>query len=162
MNNTAFNRQDTQSSYNFDSNQMASQLRIVSPDRVLKEVEPDIISIDNHRFRINYDVPQEITNRFYRLAEQDDLKYEDIPHELKEYELHNPPEEEEIEASNGTLIDIAGREFYVGPDAPQHILSLLDQLLQRSEEIAYEDIPNELKDYEVPGATLGNEDARTN
>ncbi|KAI0135800.1 hypothetical protein F4814DRAFT_402586 [Daldinia grandis] len=139
---------------------MASQLPIASPDHALKEVVPDIISIDNHRFRINYDVPRDITDRFYRLAEQENLKYEDIPHELKEYELRDPPKEEEIGASNGALIDVAGREFYVGPDAPQHILSLLDQLLQRSEEITYEDIPDELKAYEVPSTTLRNENTK--
>ncbi|KAI1660580.1 hypothetical protein F4813DRAFT_350365 [Daldinia decipiens] len=154
--NITFDRQDTQPSYNFHLNQMASQLPVVKPDRVLKEVQPDIISIDNHKFRINYDVPQEITDRFDRLAEQDNIKYEDIPHDLKKYELHNPPGEEEMEASSGTYLDIAGREFYVGPEAPEHIFDLLDQLLQRDEEITYEDIPNELKDYEVPGATLGN------
>ncbi|KAF3056559.1 hypothetical protein GL218_06505 [Daldinia childiae] len=141
---------------------MASQLPILKPDRALKEVEPDIISIDNHRFRINYDVPQEITNHFYRLAEKDNLKYDEIPPELKEYELHNPPGEEEMEASNGTFIDIAGREFYVGPDAPQHIFNLLDQLLQRGEQISYDDIPNELKEYEVSNATLRTKDATVN
>ncbi|KAI0849117.1 hypothetical protein F5Y00DRAFT_236643 [Daldinia vernicosa] len=141
---------------------MASQLPTARPDFALKEVDPDIICIDNHRFRINYDVPQEVTDRLYHLAEQEDLRYEDIPHELKEYESRDPPTEEEMGASIGTFIDIAGREFFMGPDTPQHILSLVDEVLQRSEEIAYEDIPNELKEYEVTSATLKNGSTRAN
>ncbi|KAI1799486.1 hypothetical protein F4811DRAFT_557756 [Daldinia bambusicola] len=71
---------------------MSSQLPMnVTP---IKEVQPDRVCIDSHTFRINYDVPQEITNRFYELLDQDDVKYEDIPDDLKVYEVHDPPEEE--------------------------------------------------------------------
>lgn len=53
----------------------------------LKEVESNIVSIDGHRFRINYGVPQEVTDRLYALFDQDEVKYEDIPDDLKKYEV---------------------------------------------------------------------------
>ncbi|CCT66556.1 uncharacterized protein FFUJ_03593 [Fusarium fujikuroi IMI 58289] len=53
----------------------------------LEEVEPNIVGIDGHRFRINYGVPQEVTNRLNALCDQDEVKYEDIPDDLKAYEV---------------------------------------------------------------------------
>ncbi|KLP13840.1 uncharacterized protein LW94_13603 [Fusarium fujikuroi] len=53
----------------------------------LEEVEPNIVGIDGHRFRINYGVPQEVTNRLNALCDQDEVKYEDIPEDLKAYEV---------------------------------------------------------------------------
>ncbi|KAF5702381.1 hypothetical protein FGLOB1_9634 [Fusarium globosum] len=53
----------------------------------LKEVEPNIVSIDGHRFRINYGVRQEVTDRLNELFDRDEVKYEDIPDDLKEYEV---------------------------------------------------------------------------
>ncbi|KAI8960075.1 hypothetical protein F5Y11DRAFT_330992 [Daldinia sp. FL1419] len=53
------------------------------------EVKPDTVCINGHLFRINYDVPQHITDRLYELAQQDNIAYEDIPDDLKEYEIHN-------------------------------------------------------------------------
>ncbi|KAF5601763.1 hypothetical protein FPCIR_2197 [Fusarium pseudocircinatum] len=53
----------------------------------LKEVEPNIVGIDGHRFHINYGVPQEVTDRLNALCDQDEVKYEDIPDDLKAYEV---------------------------------------------------------------------------
>ncbi|KAF5543328.1 hypothetical protein FMEXI_7108 [Fusarium mexicanum] len=53
----------------------------------LKDVEPGIVCIDGHRFYINYGVPQEVAKRLYALFDQDDVKYEDIPDDLKAYEV---------------------------------------------------------------------------
>ncbi|KAJ4130218.1 hypothetical protein NW768_007201 [Fusarium equiseti] len=53
----------------------------------LESVAPDIICLDGHRFRVNYDVPQHITERLEALFWGDkEVKYEDIPEELKAYE----------------------------------------------------------------------------
>lgn len=53
----------------------------------LKCVEPNIICLDGHRFYINYEVPQHITDQLNALFEQDEeVKYEDIPEEVKAYE----------------------------------------------------------------------------
>ncbi|KAF4991471.1 hypothetical protein FGRMN_7782 [Fusarium graminum] len=53
----------------------------------LESVPFDIISLDGHRFRVNYDVPQHITDQIEALFWGDtDVKYEDIPDELKAYE----------------------------------------------------------------------------
>ncbi|KAF5651864.1 hypothetical protein F25303_3829 [Fusarium sp. NRRL 25303] len=53
----------------------------------LEEVEPNIVGIDGHRFRINYGVPQEVTDRLKALCDQDEVKYDDIPDDLKAYEV---------------------------------------------------------------------------
>lgn len=51
-------------------------------------VKADIVSLDGHQFRVNYDVPQGITDRLYGLFWQDEeVKYEDIPEDLKAYEV---------------------------------------------------------------------------
>ncbi|OTB18137.1 hypothetical protein K445DRAFT_243588 [Daldinia sp. EC12] len=73
---------------------MTSQLPNMKPDHIPQDVKPDIISIDSHRFRINYDVPPQITDRLYDLFERDDIKYEDIPDDLKAYEVHDQPKNE--------------------------------------------------------------------
>ncbi|RGP80788.1 hypothetical protein FLONG3_1129 [Fusarium longipes] len=53
----------------------------------LDEVEPGVIGIAGHRFRINYGVPQEVTDALNALYDQDEVKYEDIPDDLKAYEV---------------------------------------------------------------------------
>ncbi|KAF5237433.1 hypothetical protein FANTH_10795 [Fusarium anthophilum] len=63
----------------------------------LKDVEPDIVCIDGHCFYINYGVPQEVTERLYALFDQDDVKYEDIPDDLKAYEVKEHPNDSNIE-----------------------------------------------------------------
>ncbi|KAF5580586.1 uncharacterized protein FSUBG_13346 [Fusarium subglutinans] len=63
----------------------------------LKDVEPDIVSIDGHRFHINYGVPQEVTDKLYALFDQDDVKYEDIPDGLKAYEVKEDSNDGNIE-----------------------------------------------------------------
>ncbi|KAI0169547.1 hypothetical protein GGR52DRAFT_550489 [Hypoxylon sp. FL1284] len=68
------------------------------PSRPLREVKPDILSIDGHQFHINYGVPQHITDRLLGLLDEDErVRYEDIPDDLKEYEIL--PSSQETEAS---------------------------------------------------------------
>lgn len=56
----------------------------------LENVKPDVVCLDGHRFRINHGVPQHITDRLDALFWQDEeVKYEDIPEELKTYEVNN-------------------------------------------------------------------------
>ncbi|KAF5659396.1 major facilitator superfamily domain-containing protein [Fusarium circinatum] len=69
----------------------------------LKDVEPNIVGIDGHRFRINYDVPQEVTDRLKALFDQDDVKYEDIPDDLKTYELREEVGPDRNSSSQCTL-----------------------------------------------------------
>ncbi|CAL5871814.1 uncharacterized protein PFLUO_LOCUS6067 [Penicillium psychrofluorescens] len=57
---------------------------------------PDALSIDGHVFRINYDVPKEITEELEELFDRDE-KYEEIPEHLKAYEIE-PVDSDEIEA----------------------------------------------------------------
>ncbi|KAI1469823.1 uncharacterized protein F4812DRAFT_420483 [Daldinia caldariorum] len=67
----------------------------MSSQSPIKSALPDIICLDEHKFRIHYDVPQAITDRLYELFNRDDeVKYEDIPDDLKEYEVRDPSEEE--------------------------------------------------------------------
>ncbi|KAG5752516.1 hypothetical protein H9Q69_003563 [Fusarium xylarioides] len=65
----------------------------------LKEVEPSIVGIDGHRFRINYGVPQEVTDRLNALFDQDEVKYEDIPDDLKAYEEKEDSKDDNMEKS---------------------------------------------------------------
>lgn len=58
----------------------------------MPSVEPDIIGIAGHQFRINYGVPQEVTDQFNALFDQDGVKYEDIPESLRAYEVKDDPE----------------------------------------------------------------------
>ncbi|KAI2623077.1 hypothetical protein GGR54DRAFT_35459 [Hypoxylon sp. NC1633] len=91
-----------------------------------KEVKPDILGIDGHPFRINYDVPQHITDSFYALLDSD-VKYEDISPELKAYEVHETAGEEQADTSEGPRPASAifdGHVFRVGLDAPQQIFNL--------------------------------------
>ncbi len=48
-------------------------------------VLPQILGIDGHRFRVNYDVPELPTLALYELWNRE-AKYEDIPKELLQYE----------------------------------------------------------------------------
>lgn len=54
----------------------------------LESVPCDIICLDGHRFHVNYDVPQHITDQVEALFWGDkEVRYEDIPEELKAYEV---------------------------------------------------------------------------
>ncbi|KAI1370411.1 hypothetical protein F4677DRAFT_438445 [Hypoxylon crocopeplum] len=119
---------------------------------LMKEVKPDITCIDQHWFRINYDVPEDITNRLYELLSRDEkVKYEDIPNELKAYEVSDKSEKGETEPAErprGINASIDGHQFRINPDAPQRIFGLFGELMRR-EKPRYEDVPDELKEYEV-------------
>jgi hypothetical protein len=53
----------------------------------LESVPCDIICLDGHRFHVNYDVPQHITDQIEALFWGDkEVTYKDIPEELKAYE----------------------------------------------------------------------------
>ncbi|GIJ90962.1 hypothetical protein Asppvi_009927 [Aspergillus pseudoviridinutans] len=54
-----------------------------APD--MPSVAPDVLCLDGHLFRINYDVPEEITRQLEELYDRD-AKYEEIPGHLKAYE----------------------------------------------------------------------------
>jgi hypothetical protein len=58
----------------------------------MPSVEPDIMGIAGHQFRINYGVPQDVTDQFNALFNQDGVKYEDIPESLRAYEVKDDPE----------------------------------------------------------------------
>lgn len=51
----------------------------------MPSVAPDALCLDGHLFRINYDVPEEITRQLEELYDRD-AKYEEIPEHLKAYE----------------------------------------------------------------------------
>jgi len=55
----------------------------------LPTFKPNQYGIDGHLFRINYDVPQSVTDTLYALLEKDNPKYEDIPAECLEYEIED-------------------------------------------------------------------------
>lgn len=50
------------------------------------------MGIAGHQFRINYGVPQDVTDQFNALFNQDGVKYEDIPESLRAYEVKDDPE----------------------------------------------------------------------
>ncbi|KAF7158710.1 hypothetical protein CNMCM5623_003874 [Aspergillus felis] len=52
----------------------------------MPSVAPDLLCLDGHLFRINYDVPEEITRQLDELYDRD-AKYEEIPEHLKAYEV---------------------------------------------------------------------------
>ncbi|KAJ5624410.1 hypothetical protein N7510_000719 [Penicillium lagena] len=52
----------------------------------MRSVAPDLLSIDGHVFRVNYDVPEEITLQLEELFYRD-AGYEEIPEDLKAYEI---------------------------------------------------------------------------
>ncbi|KAI6082977.1 hypothetical protein F4821DRAFT_203416 [Hypoxylon rubiginosum] len=143
---------------------MASSQKTTRPEWVMKEVLPDLVGIDGHEFRINYDVPQHITDRLLDLLYQDPgPRYEDIPDDLKAYEV---PPRAESPTTFTIKATIGGHEFEISSEAPEHIHSVYEELKMREEEVAYEDIPDELKEYEVsriasepsidqPGGTKG-------
>ncbi|KAJ5833728.1 hypothetical protein N7474_002039 [Penicillium riverlandense] len=63
----------------------------------------NLLSIDGHEFRVNYDVPKEIPEELEELFDRD-AKYEEIPEHLKAYETE-PIDSDEEEAE-----EIARRE----------------------------------------------------
>ncbi|KAF4438037.1 hypothetical protein FACUT_5200 [Fusarium acutatum] len=71
--------------------------RALEEHETLDEVEPTVIGIDGHRFRINYGVPQEVTDRLNALCDQDQVKYEDIRDDLKAYEVKEDSSDDNIE-----------------------------------------------------------------
>lgn len=49
----------------------------------LRSVKPDIVCLDGHQFRINYDVPQNVTDELEELFDQvPEVKYKNIPNHL--------------------------------------------------------------------------------
>ncbi|KAM0186594.1 hypothetical protein ACHAPI_011618 [Fusarium lateritium] len=67
----------------------------------LESVPVDIISLDGHRFHVNYDVPQHITDQIEALFWGDkEVKYEDIPDELKAYEEKDNEEDKNLKDLN--------------------------------------------------------------
>ncbi|GFF98173.1 conserved hypothetical protein [Aspergillus udagawae] len=54
-----------------------------APD--MPSVALDVLCLDGHLFRINYDVPEEITQQLEELYDRD-AKYQEIPEHLKAYE----------------------------------------------------------------------------
>ncbi|RSL91474.1 hypothetical protein CEP52_014225 [Fusarium oligoseptatum] len=75
--------------------------RVIDERGPLKEVEADIVCLDGHRFRINYGVPQHVTDKLDALFWQDEeVKYEDIPEELKAYEVMDEQPDEEVKCED--------------------------------------------------------------
>ncbi|EAW17057.1 uncharacterized protein NFIA_004130 [Aspergillus fischeri NRRL 181] len=52
----------------------------------IPSVAPDLLCMDDHLFRINYDVPEKITRQLYELYDRD-AKYEEIPEYQRAYEI---------------------------------------------------------------------------
>lgn len=70
----------------------------------LESVPFDIICLDGHRFHVNYDVPQHITDQIQALFWGDEeVKYEDIPEELKAYEEKGDEKEENLKELNAAV-----------------------------------------------------------
>ena len=57
------------------------------PHKTQHAAVPSHIGLDGHKFRINYDVPPEITKAFWELYNRRDVKYEDVSEELRKYEV---------------------------------------------------------------------------
>lgn len=64
----------------------------VEEEWTMTGVKPDIMGIAGHQFRINYGVPQDVTDQLYALFDQDGVKYEDIPESLRAYEVKDDAE----------------------------------------------------------------------
>jgi len=57
----------------------------------IKSVKPDMMSLDGHHFKINYDVPEEVTEGLFDLMQRN-AKYEEVPNEYLKYEGEKPRE----------------------------------------------------------------------
>jgi hypothetical protein len=57
----------------------------------VKSVKPDMMSFDDHHFKINYDVPEEVTEGLLDLMHRN-AKYEEVPKEYLKYEVQKPRE----------------------------------------------------------------------
>ncbi|SPJ91043.1 uncharacterized protein FTOL_13445 [Fusarium torulosum] len=67
----------------------------------LESVPCDIICLDGHRFHVNYNVPQYITDQIEALFWGDnEVIYEDIPEELKAYEEKDDEKEKNLKELN--------------------------------------------------------------
>ncbi|KAJ5199158.1 hypothetical protein N7491_000282 [Penicillium cf. griseofulvum] len=56
--------------------------------RELRSLKPDIVCLDSHQFRINYSIPQDVTDELEKLFDRvPEIKYEEIPNHLKAYEV---------------------------------------------------------------------------
>ncbi|PKX98891.1 uncharacterized protein P174DRAFT_437329 [Aspergillus novofumigatus IBT 16806] len=66
----------------------------------IPSVAPDGLCIDGHLFRINYDVPEEITQQMWELYDRD-AKYEEIPEHLKAYET----DKEDTDVEEARLVE---------------------------------------------------------
>jgi hypothetical protein len=60
----------------------------------MRSVAEDRLSIDGHVFRVNYEIPKEITRQLEELFDRD-VKYEEIPEDLKAYETEDDDADEE-------------------------------------------------------------------
>jgi hypothetical protein len=52
----------------------------------MKSFKPDMMSFDDHHFKINYDVPEEVTEGLLDLMHRN-AKYEEVPKEYLKYEV---------------------------------------------------------------------------
>ncbi|GIJ88737.1 hypothetical protein Asppvi_007664 [Aspergillus pseudoviridinutans] len=75
----------------------------------IPSVAPDALCIDGHLFRINYDVPAEITEQMWELYDRD-AKYEEIPEHLKAYET----EKEDTDVEEARLLEEYRQEIDQG------------------------------------------------
>jgi hypothetical protein len=57
----------------------------------MKSVKPGMMSFDDHHFKINYDVPEEVTEELLDLMHRN-AKYEEVPKEYLKYEVEKPRE----------------------------------------------------------------------
>jgi hypothetical protein len=55
----------------------------------MKSVKPNMMSFDDHHFKINYDVPDEVTEGLLDLMHRN-AKYEEVPKEYLKYEVEEP------------------------------------------------------------------------
>jgi hypothetical protein len=57
----------------------------------MRTAKPDLMSFNGHYFKINYDVPEEVTEGLLDLMERE-AKYEEVPREYLKYEVEKPKE----------------------------------------------------------------------
>jgi hypothetical protein len=55
----------------------------------MKSFKPNMMSFDDHHFKINYDVPEEVTEGLLDLMHRN-AKYEEVPKEYLKYEVEEP------------------------------------------------------------------------
>jgi hypothetical protein len=113
------------------------------PKEPTGNVKSPIMSIAGHYFRINYDVPQDVTNRLFDLflarGRYREATYADIPEDLKAYEV----------------VLICGRLFRYNGDVREDIRERLEKYSLQSEAhgFRFEDVPEDLMAYRLPDNT---------